>query len=58
MLKMKEVNIIRNHELEANISWLPNIYQCVNEMDNALSEIDRYDPGTFRRIAEQLVKVI
>lgn len=34
------------------------IHQCVNEMDNALSEIDRYDPGTFRRIAEQLAKVI
>ena len=34
------------------------IHQCVNEMDNALSEIDRYDPGTFHRIAEELAKVI
>lgn len=34
------------------------IRQCVNEMDNALSEIDRYDPGTFLRIAEVLAKVI
>ena len=37
---------------------ITKIRQCVNEMDNALSEIDRYDPGTFRRIAEQLAKVI
>lgn len=37
---------------------ITKIRQCVNEMDNALSEIDRYDPGTFRRKAEQLVKVI
>ena len=37
---------------------ITKIRQCVNEMDNALSEIDRYEPGTFRRIAEQLVKVI
>ena len=37
---------------------ITKIHQCVNEMDNALSEIDRYDPGTFRRIAEQLAKVI
>lgn len=27
MLKMKEVNIIRNHELEANISGYPT-YEC------------------------------
>ena len=37
---------------------ITKIHQCVNEMDNALSEIDRYDPGTFLRIAEQLAKVI
>ena len=37
---------------------ITKIRQCVNEMDNALSEIVRYEPGTFRRIAEQLVKVI
>ena len=37
---------------------ITKIHQCVNEMDNALSEIDRYDPGTFHRIAEQLAKVI
>lgn len=37
---------------------ITKIRQCVNEMDNALSEIDRYDPRTFHRIAEQLVKVI
>ena len=27
MLKIKEVNIIRNHELEANISGYPT-YEC------------------------------
>ena len=37
---------------------ITKIRQCVNEMDNALSEIDRDDPGTFHRIAEQLAKVI
>ena len=37
---------------------ITKIHQCVNEMDNALSEIDRYDLGTFHRIAEELVKVV
>ncbi len=34
------------------------IRQCVNEMDNALSEIDRYDPGTFYELADELAEFI
>ena len=34
------------------------IRQCVNEMDNVLSEMDERELGTFYRIAEQLAKVI
>lgn len=34
------------------------IHQCVNEMDNALSEIDRYDPGTFYELVEEMGEVI
>ena len=35
---------------------ITKIHQCVNEMDNALSEIDRYDPGTFIRIVTQIAQ--
>lgn len=30
------------------------IRQCVNEMDNALSEIDDHDPATFYELADEL----
>ena len=31
---------------------------AVNDMDNALYEIDVYEPGLFMRIADKLSKVI
>lgn len=31
------------------------IRQCVNEMDNVLSEMDERDPGTFYELAEILI---
>lgn len=34
------------------------IRQSVNEMDNALSEMDEREPGAFYELAEQLAKVI
>ncbi len=34
------------------------IHQCVNEMDNVLSEVDEREPGAFYELAEQLAKVI
>lgn len=34
------------------------IHQCVNEMDNAISEIDDFDPMTFIDIEKRLVPVI
>lgn len=37
---------------------IAKIHQCVNEMDNALREIDRHDPGTFYMLAEELTKCI
>ena len=37
---------------------ITKIRQCVNEMDNALSEIDRCDPGTFYELAGELAELI
>ena len=37
---------------------ITKIHQCVNEMDNALSEIDEREPATFFEIAEKLSQVI
>lgn len=34
------------------------IHQCIKEMDNALSEIDRYDTGTFYELAKEMAKFI
>lgn len=34
------------------------IRQCVNEMDNALSEIDDHDPATFYELADELAEFI
>lgn len=41
MLKMKEVNIIRNHELEANISGYPT-YECKDGPYHPLDEDEIY----------------
>ncbi len=37
---------------------LDNVYYCINDMDNAIHEIDLYDPMTFLDIAEHLSPVI
>ena len=34
------------------------IRQCVNEMDNVLSEMDEREPGTFYELAEKLGEYI
>lgn len=34
------------------------IRQCVNEMDNALSEMDEREPGTFCEMAEEMAMFI
>lgn len=34
------------------------IRQCVNEMDNVLSEMDEKDPGAFLSIEEVLCKAL
>lgn len=34
------------------------IRQCVNEMDNVLSEMDEREPGTFCEMAEEIKKFI
>ena len=38
--------------MELELPW------AVNDMDNALYEIDVYEPGLFMRIADKLSKVI
>lgn len=37
---------------------LLRLHQCVNELDNTISEIDDYDPMTFFQIAKELEKVM
>lgn len=37
---------------------LLRLHQCVNELDNTISEIDDYDPTTFFQIAKELEKVM
>lgn len=37
---------------------LLRLHQCVNELDNFISEIDDYDPTTFFQIAKGLEKVM
>ena len=37
---------------------LLRLHQCVNELDNTISEIDDYDPTTFFQIAKELEKVV
>ena len=37
---------------------IARIHQCVNEMDNAICEIDNFDPMTFYAIEKKLATVI
>lgn len=37
---------------------LLRLHQCVNELDNTISEIDEYDPTTFFQIVKKLEKVM
>lgn len=37
---------------------LMKLHWALNDMDNAIYEIDEYEPGLFMRIAEELSKVI
>lgn len=37
---------------------ITKIHQCVNEMDNVLSEMDEREPGTFCEMAEELAMFI
>lgn len=37
---------------------ITKIRQCVNEMDNVLSEVDEREPVAFYELAEQLAKVL
>ena len=55
---------LRFHDTFENINprhledSLMQLHFAVNDMDNALYEIDIYEPGLFMRIAEQLSKMI
>ena len=37
---------------------LLRLHQCMNELDNTISEIDDYDPTTFFQIAKELEKIM
>lgn len=37
---------------------LLRLHQCVNELDNTISEIDEYDPTAFFQIVKELEKVL
>lgn len=55
---------LRFHDLFENIppdfveDYMMELHWAVNDMDNALYEIDAYEPGLFMRIAERLGEVI
>ena len=55
---------LRFHDIFENIApdyvedYMMELHWAVNDMDNALYEIDVYEPGLFMRIARRLGEVI